>query len=257
MLARYQLQRVRAIEVLSFVRPSPAAVVIIGSPTMAHGLASACVVSNGRLAFKSIRPLTNTSISSSIHGSQASTVNLDRDTDRSSRSTGSLPMSQPQSQSRRTPSSLPLTYNPAAPVAPEAIEHREKTPPPEDGAENTLMSTAIADQGRIYGVPYQYSGGGFSRPLHHSLSPQRQVSLYSQNLRANSPRPRHPPPFHRLPTKCKTPPKPTMAHRATRPQAWVCTPPASPSRPSHRPTTQASPHQAGLRNTTTAMGYAT
>jgi hypothetical protein len=157
-------------EVLSFVRPSRAAVVIIGSPTMAHG-------SSPTVGW----PL-NLSISSSIHGSQASTVNPDRDTDRSSRSTGSLPWSQRQPQSRRTPSSLPLTYNPAAPAAPKAIEHREKTPPPEDGAENPLMSTAIADQGQICGVPYQYSGDGFSGPLHHPLSPQRQVSLYSQNL---------------------------------------------------------------------------
>ncbi|KAL3421361.1 RNA recognition motif-containing protein [Phlyctema vagabunda] len=52
----------------------------------------------------------------------------------------------------------PLAYNPAAPAAPEAIRHREKTPPPEDGAPNPLMAAAASDQGQRYGTPFHQPG---------------------------------------------------------------------------------------------------
>lgn len=49
----------------------------------------------------------------------------------------------PQTQ---TATFTPVAYNPAAPAAPEKIQHREKTPPPEDGAANPLVAAASADQ---------------------------------------------------------------------------------------------------------------
>ncbi|TPX19079.1 uncharacterized protein E0L32_011240 [Thyridium curvatum] len=39
----------------------------------------------------------------------------------------------------------PIAYNPAAPAAPESIQHREKTPPPEDGGMNPLHQTLAYD----------------------------------------------------------------------------------------------------------------
>ncbi|KUJ18872.1 uncharacterized protein LY89DRAFT_696299 [Mollisia scopiformis] len=56
-----------------------------------------------------------------------------------------------------------MAYNPAAPAAPEAIRHREKTPPPEDGAGNPLMAAATTDQGQAFGAP-PYGQQGFSGP---------------------------------------------------------------------------------------------
>jgi hypothetical protein len=43
----------------------------------------------------------------------------------------------------------PMAYNPAAPAAPEAIRHREKTPPPEDGTANPLTTAAAMEQGQL------------------------------------------------------------------------------------------------------------
>jgi hypothetical protein len=45
----------------------------------------------------------------------------------------------------------PMAYNPAAPAAPEAIRHREKTPPPEDGDTNPLAAAAASDRGQAPG----------------------------------------------------------------------------------------------------------
>ncbi|THC88990.1 hypothetical protein EYZ11_011557 [Aspergillus tanneri] len=60
----------------------------------------------------------------------------------------------------------PLPYNPAAPAAPEPIRHREKTPPPIDGAEGTgLAAAAAADDGVPYAPPSHLSGeGNFAPP---------------------------------------------------------------------------------------------
>ena len=65
-------------------------------------------------------------------------------------------------QSQEASNFAPLAYNPAAPAAPEAIQHREKTPPPDDGAPNPLVAAATSDHGQTYGVPFQ-NLGGFSR----------------------------------------------------------------------------------------------
>lgn len=69
----------------------------------------------------------------------------------SQHSSSSKPGSVAQQQSLPGPpaappqAAAPLAYNPAAPPAPEAIAHREKTPPPEDGGKNSLMA-AVHDQ---------------------------------------------------------------------------------------------------------------
>lgn len=126
-----------------------------------------------------IRGSTSTSISSSIYGSQASVVPLDQEMHRSSRSSGSLHAPSLQPQSSQAPTSCqPLTYNPAAPATPEAIKHREMTPPPEDGAENPLVSAVIADQVPVYDTHYQYSCSGFSG-LHPSALSQQQAQVQS------------------------------------------------------------------------------
>lgn len=66
-------------------------------------------------------------------------------------------------QSQEASNFAPLAYNPAAPAAPESIMHREKTPPPLDGAANPLAAAAASDQGQTYGVPFQ-NPGGFAAP---------------------------------------------------------------------------------------------
>lgn len=65
----------------------------------------------------------------------------------------------------------PIPYNPAAPAAPEQIQYREKTPPPEDGELNPLHARLMQDAGTpfspglISGMP---SGLG---PLSPGLPP--------------------------------------------------------------------------------------
>lgn len=52
---------------------------------------------------------------------------------------------------RESKNYAPLPYNPSAPAAPEPIKHREKTPPPLDGAQGTgLSAAAAADEGHPY-----------------------------------------------------------------------------------------------------------
>ena len=77
-------------------------------------------------------------------------------------------------QSQEASNFVPLAYNPAAPAAPETIQHREKTPPSEDGAANPLVAAATADHGQTYGVPFQ-NPGGFSGP---PSQPLRQQSYF-------------------------------------------------------------------------------
>ncbi|KAI2717715.1 hypothetical protein CBS147332_4595 [Penicillium roqueforti] len=81
-------------------------------------------------------------------------------------SAGSTP-----AEERKEPASFaPLPYNPAAPAAPEPIQHREKTPPPEDGMSGTGLAAAVAaDSGMPYTPPHQMMGGagvvgGFASP---------------------------------------------------------------------------------------------
>ncbi|CZS93073.1 hypothetical protein WAI453_000806 [Rhynchosporium graminicola] len=71
---------------------------------------------------------------------------------------------------------VPMAYNPAAPPAPETIRHREKTPPPEDGASNPLTAAAVSDQGQSFGNPYGQHG--FSGPPQQQQHVQQQQQSY-------------------------------------------------------------------------------
>ena len=62
-------------------------------------------------------------------------------------------------QSQESANFAPMAYNPAAPAAPEAIKHREKTPPPEDGAANPLAAAAISDQAQNFNPNFGQSFG--------------------------------------------------------------------------------------------------
>lgn len=59
----------------------------------------------------------------------------------------------PKPEEKPAAAFAPMAYNPAAPAAPEQIRHREKTPPPEDGAANPLMAAAASDQGQPFSPP--------------------------------------------------------------------------------------------------------
>lgn len=65
----------------------------------------------------------------------------------------------------------PIAYNPAAPAAPEVIRHREKTPPPEDGAGNPLVAAAAADHYGHSGLP----GPPTQQPFQASYFPQGAI----------------------------------------------------------------------------------
>ncbi|RMJ22310.1 hypothetical protein PHISP_06828 [Aspergillus sp. HF37] len=99
----------------------------------------------------------------------------------------------------------PLPYNPAAPAAPEPIQHREKTPPPVDADNGTgLAEAAVADHNVQYAQqaqgstsfaspptrPVSYSAAGsMSMPGSYASPPPSAGLPYS----AASPAPRPPP----------------------------------------------------------------
>ncbi|KAH6720428.1 hypothetical protein DL95DRAFT_431255 [Leptodontidium sp. 2 PMI_412] len=87
-------------------------------------------------------------------------------------------------QSQEAANFAPLAYNPAAPAAPEAIRHREKTPPPEDGASNPLVAAATSEQGQSFGNPYQQHG--FSGPPQQQYQQQQQPPLQQQQQQQQS-----------------------------------------------------------------------
>ncbi|KAI9762780.1 MAG: hypothetical protein M4579_000132 [Chaenotheca gracillima] len=60
----------------------------------------------------------------------------------------------------------PLAYNPAAPAAPEPIKHREKTPPPVEGAGGTGLAAAAAHDSAA-----PYSQPSFSNPSPYTSPP--------------------------------------------------------------------------------------
>ena len=62
----------------------------------------------------------------------------------------------------------PAAYNPAAPVAPEQLRHREKTPPPEDGGANPLHQTLAYDAATPFSPGLVPSGLG---PLSPGIPP--------------------------------------------------------------------------------------
>ncbi|KAI9642440.1 hypothetical protein NHQ30_009245 [Ciborinia camelliae] len=74
------------------------------------------------------------------------------------------PPSSSSQQSQVPTTFAPMAYNPAAPAAPEVIQHREKTPPPEDGAGNPLVHAATSDQGQFSPPSQFHQHSGFSAP---------------------------------------------------------------------------------------------
>lgn len=83
-----------------------------------------------------------------------------------------------------TPLATPAPYNPAAPAAPEPIAHREKTPPPDDGANGTGLATAAAHDHAVTfaSVPLQY--GLYEQTLQSSYfpGPPHGAQAYSSPL---------------------------------------------------------------------------
>ena len=77
---------------------------------------------------------------------------------------GSTPPASTPPQDRQSANFVPMAYNPAAPPAPEVIKHREKTPPPDDGATNPLVAATAQEHGQSYGPAFQQHLGGFSGP---------------------------------------------------------------------------------------------
>ncbi|KAL6716556.1 hypothetical protein ACLMJK_006123 [Lecanora helva] len=70
----------------------------------------------------------------------------------------------------------PAPYNPAAPAAPEPIKHREKTPPPVDGAEGTgLAGAAYRDHAQTPAPPNTLSKPPYTSSQGH-LGPQPNQS---------------------------------------------------------------------------------
>lgn len=64
---------------------------------------------------------------------------------------------------------VPMAYNPAAPAAPEPIAHREKTPPPIDGAGGTGLAQAAYHDNMHH--PGSVSAQGYQSPQQGSLPP--------------------------------------------------------------------------------------
>lgn len=78
---------------------------------------------------------------------------------------------QPVPEQQKEPVNFtPLPYNPVAPAAPEPIQHREKTPPPVDGAGGTgLAAAAAADHGVPYN-PHFPGSASFAPPPTQAMS---------------------------------------------------------------------------------------
>lgn len=85
----------------------------------------------------------------------------------------------------------PIAYNPASPAAPEPFTHREKTPPPADGADGTgLAAAASADYNQIYTSAH---------PQPYSAVPGQPPSIsgrYGSPSPHPGPEPYGPPPPH-------------------------------------------------------------
>lgn len=162
-------------------------------------------------------------------------------------------------QSQEASNFVPMAYNPAAPAAPEVIQHREKTPPPEDGAANPLVAAATSDHGQTYGVPFQQPGfpGGFSGPPSQPAPQQSYFSgapaapaTYAANAGNAAPTAALPPPqplaaqspyaqhFQHSFAPPPTAPTSTSSPYASPPQNPAPGPPAYSQQPQHIPVTQ-------------------
>ncbi|PKY02519.1 hypothetical protein P168DRAFT_328564 [Aspergillus campestris IBT 28561] len=132
---------------------------------------------------------------------------------------------QPPAEAQRdSPQCAPLPYNPAAPAAPEPIQHREKTPPPVDAGGGTGLATAaVADNGVPHSPPPHLTGAvpaGYAPPppsagLPYNSMPGGYVS---------------PPPSAGLPPSTGFPPAPGPTHSASlSSRSSVQSPPGVPS----------------------------
>ncbi|KAF9893618.1 hypothetical protein FE257_010930 [Aspergillus nanangensis] len=95
-----------------------------------------------------VQQLENVAISDPAYQNGQTRNSLSEPTAATIPSTTATPQSIPGSNSisESTPTPAPLPYNPAAPAAPEPIQHREKTPPPPmDGHDGTGLAAAAAD----------------------------------------------------------------------------------------------------------------
>ena len=165
---------------------------------------------------------------------------------RDSRTTSTMSSGPPISatpQSQETSNFAPMAYNPAAPAAPEVIKHREKTPPPEDGASNPLVAAAASDQGQSFGIPYQ--GREFSGP---PGQPTSQTGYFPGPQAAAS----APPAFFGQPPSATVPQSPFAQHfqnsfappptNASRDAPYAQPPPASAPPPAYQSQPQQQPH---------------
>ena len=90
----------------------------------------------------------------------------------------------PAEQSQPPESFAPLPYNPAAPAAPEPIKHREKTPPPEDGADGTGLAAAVAADNGIPYTPQSQAGGPVGMAA--LTTPQSSQGISYANIPTNA-----------------------------------------------------------------------
>jgi hypothetical protein len=111
--------------------------------------------------------------------------------------------------------------------------HREKTPPPEDGAGNPLVAAAASDHGQTFGVPYN---GGFSGPPPSALSPQ-QSSFFSglPNQFPTSPVPQVHSPFAEHFQNHFAPPPTTASIPSNAPPAYEAQAPSQPASAPNQP----------------------
>lgn len=111
--------------------------------------------------------------------------------------------------------------------------HREKTPPPEDGAGNPLVAAAASDQGQSFGIPYN---GGFSGPPPSALSPQ-QPSFFSghQGQVPTSPAPHVQSPFAEHFQNHFAPPPTTASIPSNAPPAYEAKSPSQPAAAQNMP----------------------
>lgn len=169
-------------------------------------------------------------------------------------------------QSQESANFAPMAYNPAAPAAPEAIKHREKTPPPEDGAGNPLAVAATSDQGQSFAPNYLQRG--FSGPPGQIGQPP-QTSYFTG---PPAPPPQQPPPQQQQPIQQQSvspfaqhfqhsfAPPPRAATIATPyaqppPPASAPPPPAYQQQtPSHIPVTQYANYPGSPHSTNTTPG---
>ncbi|KJX93311.1 hypothetical protein TI39_contig4338g00005 [Zymoseptoria brevis] len=91
-----------------------------------------------------------------------------------------------------SPSATPMAYNPAAPPAPEPVQYRERTPPPDDGTGTGLAAAAKYDsvphtQHPGPGIMYQSSAQTTPQLAHQFSGPPQQPSELSQTSFAGPP----------------------------------------------------------------------